>query len=240
MRPTIALVFLIGVNGFVQLYAQSDTTKTLKDYFSINGYVKEMQTNSFINLDHIITDHLLHNRVNMKVYPTNTLTIGVELRNRAFYGESIELQQPFIGEALERDAGEIDMSWVFVNENAFIIHSTIDRANINYSQGNWDIRLGRQRINWGINLAWNPNDLFNAYNFADFDYTERPGTDALRVQYYTGAMSSIDLAIKPSADSSKWIGAGMYKFNKLNYDFQLLGGWYNTDIAVGAGGQVIF
>lgn len=231
----LALVFVTCVIGFFQLYAQPDTTKTLKDYLSINGYVKEMQTHSFTNLDKIISDHLLHNRINMKIYPSNAVTIGVELRNRAFYGESIELQQPYMAEMLDQDAGEIDMSWVLVNQDAFVFHSTIDRANINYSQGNWDLRLGRQRINWGVNLAWNPNDLFNAYNFADFDYTERPGTDALRVQYYTGAMSSIDVAIKPSADGSQWIGAGMYKFNKFNYDFQVLGGWYNTDLTVGVG-----
>ena len=37
-----------------------------------------------------------------------------------------------------------------------------------------------------MNLVWNPNDLFNAFSFVDFDYEERPGSDALRIQKYTG------------------------------------------------------
>ena len=48
--------------------------------------------------------------------------------------------------------------------------------------------------------------------------------------------SSIDIAIAPSEyDSSTWVGAGMYKFNKWTYDFQVLGGWWNEDVALGAG-----
>lgn len=217
------------------LKAEVDSTKTIKDYLELNGYVKEMQTNSFLNLNNLTTDHLIHNRLNLRLYPSKTITIAAELRNRAFYGETIKLQQPFYGDFFDDDNGEVDMSWVLVNENDFILHTTMDRANVSFAKGNWNVVLGRQRINWGINLAWNPNDLFNAYNFADFDYIERPGTDALRVEYNTGDMANIEIAIKPSRNNKKWIGAGLYKFNKSNYDVQLLAGCYLDDMAIGGG-----
>ena len=70
---------------------------------------------------------------------------------------------------------------------------TFDRLFIEWNKEKWNIRIGRQRINWGINLAFNPNDIFNAYNFLDFDYEERPGVDAARVQYYYGSFSGLDL-----------------------------------------------
>ena len=59
------------------------------------------------------------------------------------------------------------------------------------------LRIGRQRINWGVNLAWNPNDLFNAYSLIDFDYQERPGSDAIRFQYYMGDLSVLNLQYNP-------------------------------------------
>jgi len=115
------------------------------------------------------------------------------------------------------------------------LNSTIDRALINYSKGKWDITLGRQRVNWGMNLVWNPNDIFNTYNFLDFDYEERPGSDALRVQYYLGDFSKIEVSAKKGRSKDDYIIAGMYKFNISSYDIQFITGVYQKDWMFGAG-----
>jgi hypothetical protein len=81
----------------------------------------------------------------------------------------------------------------------------------------------------------NPNDLFNAYSLIDFDYQERPGADAIRIQYFPGGLSSIDLAYQPGNGLDSSIIAGMWKFNKWKYDFQLLTGNYYKDLAIGTG-----
>ena len=52
-----------------------------------------------------------------------------------------------------------------------------------YRDNKINFRIGRQRINWGTTTIWNPNDIFNAYNFLDFDYEERPGMDGGKFQY---------------------------------------------------------
>lgn len=213
----------------------NDSLPKWKEKIDLSGYIKLMQINSVVDTNELLTEQLIHNRLNLKYYATDQLTFSTEIRNRVFYGEGIKLKQPLFAHALEKDAGEADLSWVLAKGDAFVLHSMVDRANVTYTKGNWEIKAGRQRINWGINLAWNPNDLFNAYNFADFDYIERPGTDALRVQYYTSSMSTIEGAIKPGKDKDSWIGGGLYKFNKWNYDIQLLAAWYNKDLAVGAG-----
>ncbi|MEZ4983057.1 MAG: hypothetical protein R2769_16025 [Saprospiraceae bacterium] len=62
----------------------------------------------------------------------------------------------------------------------------LDRLFVQYTYKQFEARLGRQRINWGISTIWNPNDIFNAYNFSDFDYEERPGSDAMLLKYYIG------------------------------------------------------
>ena len=102
-----------------------------------------------------------------------------------------------------------------------LFNRTIDRASAEYNGGKWDITLGRQRINWGINTVWTPNDIFNTFNYFDFDYEEeRPGSDAARVQYAFTPSSTIELAVSPGKPANQNIGAVMYRFNKWNYDFQ--------------------
>lgn len=205
-----------------------------KSHFKFGGYVKYMNTNSFTTLDSIYTDNLFHNRLNLKYNPNNNWSIIVEMRNRLFYGESVKYQ-PNFSDNINIDNGIVDLSFNLIDAGSMILNSTIDRAYVEYNKNKWNVRIGRQRINWGINLAWNPNDLFNAYNFTDFDYAERPGTDGIRLQYYNKPMSKFELAYRPGKDLDQTILSALYKFNKKSYDIQVLASNYNSDIAAGIG-----
>ncbi|MEO1655410.1 MAG: hypothetical protein AAFU64_17845, partial [Bacteroidota bacterium] len=112
---------------------------------------------------------------------------------------------------------------------------TIDRAFLTYNRDKWELSLGRQRINWGKTYIWNPNDLFNTYSYLDFDYEERPGTDAIRFQYFLGYASGFELAYAPRGSFEESVLAGLWKFNKWNYDFQVLFGNFNDELTVGFG-----
>lgn len=230
------LFFVLGIMSS-SLFAQ-DSTKTKKKIFgeviTVRGYLKEMQTASFTNLDTVLLDNLIHNRLNFKAYLGDKWTIATEMRNRIIYGDQVFFT-PGYGEILEIDNGIVDMNWTWLNKQSVVGHTMIDRAYINYAADTWEARIGRQRINWGIALAWNPNDLFNAYNFIDFDYEERPGSDAARFQYFLpNGMSQFDVAASVNANDEV-VAAAMYKFNKWNYDFQVLGGMYYEDVALGLG-----
>jgi hypothetical protein len=119
--------------------------------------------------------------------------------------------------------------------DAVLLNTTLDRLYLGWGNQKVDIRLGRQRINWGVNLAWNPNDIFNAYNFIDFDYEERPGTDAVRFQYFGKNMSGFEIAVAPR---EKWLestAAVMYKMNVRGYDLQFIAGQYRDEVTAGIG-----
>jgi len=206
----------------------------LKDILAVSGYVKYLNQTTVAGKDLLINDNILHNRINLKAYLGNYFEIKLEARNRILYGESVK-NNPLMATQLDQDDGLIDMSWNIISGKSLIFNSKIDRAYLNFYKGKFDIKLGRQRINWGITNLWNPNDLFNAYNFLDFDYEERPGTDALRIEYATSDMSTLDFAYRPAATLDKTTVALMYKFNKWNYDLQVLVANYKTDIALGLG-----
>ena len=204
--------------------------------WSLNGYITNMQSFMFqdVNKDWM-SDNLLHNRLNFHWNNTsNVFGLSVELRNRLLSGESIKYIPNYV-QTSTVDNGWLNLSVNIASGNSYVLTSKIDRAYFDITLDKLQLRVGRQRINWGQCAVWNPNDLFNTYSFFDFDYIERPGSDAVRLQYYTGNASSVEIAIK--ADRNNRItAAGLYKFNFSNYDFQLLGGMMNSeDYVLGAG-----
>lgn len=211
-----------------------DSSEVRRNWPEVHGYLKLMEQFSFIdNPDTNTLSSLLHNRLNFKWAPGHFL-LRVEARNRVFYGDQIKMNSGFM-KSIGEDAGAVNLSKVWVDEFGIGAHSVIDRALVNYNNEHWDITVGRQRINWGLNMVWNPNDIFNTYNFFDFDYEERPGSDAVRVQYQWKGFSAIEGAFKKGKKGDDYTGALLFRTNKWGYDYQALAGVYQKDILVGAG-----
>jgi hypothetical protein len=233
MRPVKIIAVIISFCLSLLLNAQEEKNQVKRVEW--RGYIKDLQTASFVNsADSLTSLHLLHNRINFKFGLSEKFSGRVEIRNRIFYGDQLKLVND-ITHTIARYDGLFDLSKLWVNEKTLVVHSLIDRILLQYSTDKWDIKAGRQRINWGIHTIWNPNDIFNAYNFLDFDYEERPGTDAIRIQHYGKNNTSVELAYKPGKRNAETIAAVLYKFNKKNYDIQLLGGVYQQDILIGTG-----
>jgi hypothetical protein len=202
---------------------------------TINGYLNTMQSVMYDSLSGpFIIDNLIHNRLNLKGYLNNHITFAAEFRNRLFTGDMVR-RGPTYAESIGSDQGYIDMSWNIINEQSFFLNTTIDRLWADFNYGKVQVRAGRQRINWGQTLVWNPNDIFNAYSYFDFDYPERPGSDAVRLQYYTGYSSAFEVAVKADFEDNI-TAAALYRFNKWGYDIQFLGGYSNSeDFVAGLG-----
>lgn len=230
MNPgrTFLLLLLINLNicGFAQDHsvpADSAVSKTHKIAF--NGYVSDLFSPQYNNFeDQWKVVNYLHQRSNIDWTPTSKLTISVQRRTR------IVFNQP----GADTLFLNIQDGLVF-QKNKTYLNTTFDRFYLKYTRDKLDLTIGRQRINWGQSFVWNPNDLFNSYSFFDFDYIERPGSDAIRLQYYNTFTSSAELAAKIDRYNKVTI-AGLYRFNQSGIDFQLLGGLLSSEeVAVGAG-----
>ncbi len=204
------------------------------EHLTLSGYVKFLNTSSFVSLDSIANDNLIHNRTNLKVYANDNLTLALELRNRLFWGTSVR-SFPDFSSTVKNPNQDIDLNAFLLDEPAILMLSTIDRLYVDYHKGKWQLVVGRQRINWGKNLVWNPNDLFNAYNFLDFDYEERPGADAVRAKYFTSGDSSLEFAISYAHVWKDNTLAIKYNFNKHQYDFQFIAAKFLNDYTLGMG-----
>ena len=216
---------------FVMLAMASSAQKN----WSLGGYVSDIQTAMFDTIKNAwSTENTIHNRLNFYYYPGNNITASIQLRNRFIFGEWIE-DIPGYADGIDQDKGWIDMSWNVFEENSFLLNLNADRLWTKFMKGNFEATIGRQRINWGQTFVWNPNDIFNTYNFFDIDYQEKPGSDALRLQYYTGVASVAEAAIKVNSQN-EITAAGLYRFNKWEFDVQVLAGILNSsDYIAGLG-----
>ena len=226
-------LFLISLN----ISAQSNDSLPIKKNknWTLSGYVKNMQTVYFIDSinpffkDKILIDNLIHNRLNFKWYINKNFNVKIDLRNRISLGQLMEMSPDF-GDRVDLNSSNplldrkawYSPSWLILNRKDLVIHSMIDRFYLEFTNKQWEISIGRQRINWGINNFWNPNDIFNTYNFTDFDYEEKPGSDAVKLTYNSGLLSKLELAVQAFDAYGNFNGALLWQFNKKGYDFQLL------------------
>lgn len=229
MKWVTSILFFYAVS----VHAQDSTLQETK--WTMTGYVKSMQSISFANtIDQMLATNLLHNRINTKWKPAEWLTFAAEFRNRVIWGDEVRLT-PNYAEQLRNSNEYKNLSVTWLNQRSLVFHTNTERLWATYQKNKWTVRAGRQRINWGITTVWNPNDIFNTYNFLDFDYEERPGSDAVKAVYNLSDFSNIEVAYAAGNRSLKPVTAFKYDLNKVGYDIQLLTGIYNNRFTIGAG-----
>ncbi len=229
MMKAVRLFILLSIFS-LRLFAQN----TERDW-SLQGYVKDMVTVSTLEgMDSALFDNLIHNRLNFAWNPSDRFSANIELRTRIFTGDAVNITPNYSG-LIDVNDDYFDLSVIPIDEEKIVMHSVLDRAYFSYKFEDWQVSIGRQRINWGINLAWNPNDIFNAYSFFDFDYEERPGSDAIRFQKFIGYAGGYELAIKITDNFEDLTAAGIYKWNKSEYDMQVLAGVMREQLVAGGG-----
>ncbi|HSV77304.1 MAG TPA: hypothetical protein VLH37_09775 [Bacteroidales bacterium] len=231
-RLVVLLTLMFGLAGItINAYSSGgDTTG-----FTIRGYVRAMPSvminREFSNADF---SNMVHNRLDTRWSLPLGLSLVAEGRNRLIYNELLE-GFPTMADLMDYDDGLVDLTRVWFSQGGWLGTWQIDRLFLDWQHSNWRVRVGRQRINWGINFVSNPNDLFNTYSFFDFDYPERPGADAVRIQYFTGGLSRIEAAYNPSRYARQSVAAMLYSTNLFNYDFQVIAGYFRHRAALGIG-----
>jgi hypothetical protein len=229
----VCFIAAVVFSGFQEGFSQEKNV-------TLTGYVKDVMLYYQPKTKYPGTDNdffysnVIHNRLNFRWYTNAHLTFGSEVRNRLLAGTMVR-DLPYYKSTIDFDPGHFNLAKAVVSEKSWFLHTIVDRAWMDYTGGKWQVTLGRQRINWGMNLVWNPNDLFNTFSYFDYDYEERPGCDALRIKYFEDATSSLELAFKAGHTKEENTFAGLYRFLAWNYDFQFLAGQSGPDNVAGLG-----
>ncbi|WP_375749813.1 hypothetical protein [Vibrio sp. HN007] len=201
--------------------------------WSLGGYIKYMPSYSIVDDGPDRSDQLIHQRFNFEYRFKSKTRVNVGVRNRIFQGDSVE--QPLFSKLVSKDYGYIDLSKNWYENRNTIANSQIDRLSLTHNKEDWQIRAGRFRVNWSMNTIWNPNDVFNTYSVYDFDYQEKPGTDAFSLSKQLGYASQFDVVYHPKSDSTSDSWALRYLHNQSGWDIQLIGGQAYEDNILGMG-----
>jgi hypothetical protein len=203
--------------------------------FQYKGYVKELGAFSLSNdLATVRFDNIVHHRLETSWNIGDGFSLRADVRNRWISGYTAR-NIPEYGSLISTDPGAVDLSHNWVDRKGHVVNSSIDRLHGSWEGDAWEVHVGRQRLNWGKSMVWNPNDLFNTYAWLDFDYEERPGTDAVRIQHNWGFASSAELGYKITRDFDESVIAGMWRGNVGTYDLQGIAGYYAGDWILGGG-----
>ena len=201
----------------------------------VYGYAKYLYgSTKYPYFNERFDDHLLHARLNTRWYPLSSLTAALELRLRAYYGESVEKIPGFLDQ-IKSHHEFANLDAVLWNKGKSLGYLETDRLWLDWVKDKFEVTVGRQRIAWGTSWVWNPTDIFNPQSPLDFDYEELPASDAVRFQYYTGPVTKVEAAIRPGKTMKTNIAAGLISFNKWNYDFNLIGGIKENRWIIGGG-----
>ena len=234
MPQTLAIVFHLFVT-FLFLGPAHAQDFSFSEDVTAGGYIKELGALSADNsFDDFRYDNIIHHRLETRVEFSSSLNMRVDYRTRLLNGYSVR-HTPNLGDYYDEDSGFMDLSFVFAETDEALWHGSIDRLQATWYHKAFEVTAGRQRLNWGRTFVWSPNDLFNNFAYLNFDYEERPGTDAIRAVYDWSFASGAEIAYSPQDSWDESVLAGKIRTTIGSYDTQFIIGHYKNDLALGAG-----
>ena len=212
-----------------EVYAQYD--------ISFTGYTVDMpvytfssdKTPSFFPSENQLLN-LTRLRLKPQIFLWSGARINIEYEMDALLAKDInnsEINQATVNRQL------INMKWNIASGNKYQLSHYIDR--LYFRQGfDWgNIIAGRQRISWGTGRIWNPTDLFNPINPADFSKIEKDGADAVSMTYYLGNFTDLNIVYNPQNKFKENNAAFRFRTNYDTYDLAVIGGYFDRRYVAG-------
>ena len=155
--------------------------------------------------------------------------LSIEYEVTTFYQSQLSFSQV----ALPRAKRQLfDLNWTLLDERHWSSQHFIDRFYYRQEFDFGQITIGRQRIAWGSGRIWNPTDLFNPINPANFAKIEKDGADLITGKFYLGDFTDLTLVFNPQEKNRSNAGVRCLT-NLYTYDFSIVSGIFDERIIMG-------
>ena len=191
----------------------------MKNYPAIIPFPSE---NQFLNLNRI--------RLKPEVDLWQDARINIEYEMDALYSQKNLLYDL---SSVSTNRQLVNLRWEFVNSGNYKITHYFDRLYFRQDFGWGNISIGRQRISWGSGRIWNPTDLFNPVNPANFAKIEKDGADAAALTYFFGNFTDLEMVYNPQKKIENSNAGFRFRTNINKYDLAVIGGYFDKRIVTG-------
>ncbi len=194
-----------------------------------SGYVMEMPVYESIQPDFArianTSQSGFSNLTRLRLRPTlhigDNTKVGMEYEMDALYF-SQDISFGLTSTAPLRQA--ISLHWDLLTKKHFTLSHYIDRLYFDHEFSFGKLVLGRQRISWGTGRVWNPTDIFNPINPANFGKIEKDGADAASMKFYLGQLTDLQFVYDTEYHFKSSNYAARFRTNILGYDLAVLAG----------------
>lgn len=175
-----------------------------------------------------IYENSLQLRLMNRFYINDDASIAFDVRTRAFHSQLKMITPGYKSQTISQYPMH-NLEWVLYDKNKHFAYAQIDRLYWDYYWDDFQFILGRQRVAWGTSLVWNITDLFNPQSVLDFDYEEKPGSDAIRAIWFYDDLGQVEIVVLPSDKKEEQTAALLWQTNRWNYDFAFIAAWQNKE-----------
>jgi hypothetical protein len=230
-RPAVAL--------FAALFVLHGTAGDAKaQEFTLSGYLLELPAVQWIpdgaaramSVESVnaLNAARLRVRSSLSLWEGASLSAEYELsaalaRKAAVFGLSAELGHRQIA----------PLRWKISSGSNHIIEHFIDRLSFRQNLDAGSVIVGRQRISWGTGRIWNPTDLFNPVNPANYGKIEKDGVDAVSARLAFGSFTDLQGVVNATRDFESVNAAARFRTNFSGYDYSMMAGRFDGSVVIG-------
>ena len=204
---------------------------------TISGYYKNLFSTSKTTSagEHFFSD-LNRLRLQFRIKPNSNLEFLFTLDNEVLFNDFSNTSDfNTIRQKDQRSIASMDTDYVSRDRKHTFIRHLLYRAYLKYKNDSFHPTIGKQNIDYSRMRFFGPLDLFNPQSPLDVEQEERTGTDAINLEYFTGATSSLNIVAAPASTNSE-SSFGMRLLRKYgDYDLSFVAGEFRKDEIAGFG-----
>ncbi|ODV10049.1 MAG: hypothetical protein ABT20_09180 [Rubrivivax sp. SCN 70-15] len=172
-------------------------------------------------------------RLELRGRPWPGVAIEVQYDNEIVLGSYLDTQQFQVQKNLPRPT-YWDAQATYADTRDLYGEHLLHRAAVTWSGDNVDVRIGRQRIAWGTGRFFSALDRLNPFSPTSLERAERPGVDALLVEFRPGALSRASAVVAPQRAAGGSTRVLRWHANAGAADYSLMAGRFRGEEVAGA------
>ncbi len=206
-----------------------------KPDFGINGYLFNLASfthsyqNSLYNLIEIPSSNSYTDLLRARFKPILNINDNLRIEAQYEFNGMVSDRNLFVLTEISENRRQLFKiaQNIYTDEHSVINHY-LDRFYIKYNDDFMAVTAGRQRISWGVGRIWQPTDLFNPLNPANFSKIEKDGADAVSAKFFLGYFTDIEIVYNPTMSKYSDNFGARFRTNISEYDMSLLGGRFDN------------